>query len=46
LAWTPCISLALLNQMGIPAACEGDLRALYSIYVLFRLSGGPPGWAT
>jgi len=40
-AWTPCISLALLNQMGIPAACEGDLRALYSIYVLFRLSGGP-----
>ncbi|AEA12742.1 L-fucose isomerase and related protein-like protein [Thermoproteus uzoniensis 768-20] len=41
LGWTPCISLALLNQMGVPAACEGDLRALYSMYVLSRLSGGP-----
>ncbi len=41
LGWTPCISLALLNQMGIPAACEGDMRALYSMYVLSRLSGGP-----
>jgi len=39
--WTPCISLALLNQRGIPAACEGDLRALFSMYVLSRLSGKP-----
>lgn len=39
--WTPCISLALLNQMGMPAACEGDMRALYSMYVLSKLAGGP-----
>lgn len=41
IGWTPCISLALLNQMGMPAACEGDMRALYSMYVLSKLSGGP-----
>lgn len=41
IGWTPCISLALLNQRGVPAACEGDLRALYSMYVLAKLSGGP-----
>ncbi len=39
--WTPCISLTLLNQRGIPAACEGDLRALFSMYVLSALSGKP-----
>jgi len=41
IGWTPCISLTLLNQRGIPAACEGDLRALFSIYVLSALSGKP-----
>lgn len=39
--WTPCISLTLLNQRGLPAACEGDLRALFSMYVLSRLSSKP-----
>jgi len=41
IGWTPCISLTLLNQRGIPAACEGDLRALFSMYVLSALSGKP-----
>ena len=41
MGWTPCISLTLLNQRGLPAACEGDLRALFSMYVLSRLSGKP-----
>ncbi|MEZ0248522.1 MAG: fucose isomerase [Thermoproteus sp.] len=41
IGWTPCIAVALLNQMGIPASCEGDLRALYSIYVLSKLTGAP-----
>lgn len=39
--WTPCISLALLNDWGVTATCEGDLRALYSAVVLRRLSGRP-----
>ncbi|WP_333639634.1 fucose isomerase [Pyrobaculum aerophilum] len=39
--WTPCISLAVLNDWGITATCEGDLRALYSAVVLKRLSGKP-----
>lgn len=39
--WTPCISLAVLNDWGLTAACEGDLRALYSAVVLRRLSGKP-----
>ncbi|MGC9051470.1 fucose isomerase [Pyrobaculum sp.] len=39
--WTPCISLAVLNDWGVTATCEGDLRALYSAVVLRRLSGKP-----
>jgi L-fucose isomerase-like protein len=41
MGWTPCISLTLLNQRGLPAACEGDLRALFSMYVLSKLSSKP-----
>ena len=41
MGWTPCISLTLLNQRGLPAACEGDLQALFSMYVLSKLSGKP-----
>jgi L-fucose isomerase-like protein len=43
MGWTPCISLALLNELGVPASCEGDLRALYSMYILTKLSGRA-GW--
>lgn len=39
--WTPCISLAVLNDWGITATCEGDLRALYSAVVLHKLSNKP-----
>jgi len=39
--WTPCISLAVLNDWGVTATCEGDLRALYSAVVLRRISGKP-----
>ncbi|MEM1597311.1 MAG: fucose isomerase [Pyrobaculum sp.] len=39
--WTPCISLALLNDMGVVATCEGDVRALYSAVVLRRIADKP-----
>ncbi|WP_148682357.1 hypothetical protein [Pyrobaculum neutrophilum] len=42
--WTPCVSLALLNDWGLTAVCEGDMRALYSAAVLSKISGRP-AWA-
>lgn len=42
--WTPCVSLALLNDWGLTAVCEGDMRALYSAVVLSKISGRP-AWA-
>ncbi len=34
-----CLSIAKLNHMGIPAACEGDLNATIMMYILHLLSG-------
>ncbi|MFN3805489.1 MAG: fucose isomerase, partial [Pyrobaculum sp.] len=39
--WTPCMSLALLNDWGLTATCEGDLRALYSAVVLSKIAQRP-----
>ncbi|HDJ89729.1 MAG TPA: hypothetical protein ENG40_03455 [Thermoprotei archaeon] len=36
---TPCLSISLLKDMGIPAACEGDLSLLMGTIFLMELSG-------
>ena len=36
---TGCYGLSRLNDERIPAGCEGDLQALFSLYVAFLLSG-------
>lgn len=36
---TGCVALALLNQEGVYAACEGDMRSLVSMVVLGEVSG-------
>jgi L-arabinose isomerase len=34
-----CIPVALLNDIGIPSACEGDLDSTILMYILYKLSG-------
>ena len=34
-----CIPVARLNDLGIPAACEGDLNSTILMYMLYHLSG-------
>jgi L-fucose isomerase-like protein len=34
-----CISISLLNDMGVPSACEGDLNSTILMYILYHLSG-------
>ena len=36
---TSCLALALLNDEGIVAGCEGDLQSLMSMYLAKRLCG-------
>ncbi len=36
---TGCYALSRLNDEGIPAGCEGDLQALFSLYIATLLSG-------
>lgn len=36
--FTPCLTHALLKDMGIPSACEGDINALLSMMVQMYLS--------
>lgn len=36
---TSCYALSRLNDEGIPAGCEGDLQALFSLYIAALLSG-------
>lgn len=36
---TGCAALALLNAEGIPAACEGDIKSMVSMAVLWALTG-------
>ncbi len=40
---TPCVALALLNDDGIPAACEEDYHSLAAMIIAKELSG-KPGW--
>lgn len=36
---TGCYALSRLNDEGVPAGCEGDLQALFSLYIATLLSG-------
>jgi L-fucose isomerase-like protein len=40
---TPCVALTLLNDAGIPAACQGDLDALLTM-ILFKRAAGVPSY--
>ena len=40
---TPCLALARLNEEGLIAACEADLRALFSMMLTKELTGYS-GW--
>ncbi len=39
---TFCLTHSLLNELGIPSACEYDLSSLISMQVLSNFSGGAP----
>jgi len=41
--FTPCIALSLLNDDGVPAACEADFKALLLLKLAHSLTG-LPGW--
>ena len=36
---TGCLALAILNAMGVPAACEGDTKSLASMVILNAITG-------
>lgn len=40
---TPCLAIAMLNNDGIPAACEDDFYSL-ALLVLGPILSGEPGW--
>jgi len=40
---TPCIAVSLLNDEGIPSACEADLNSLI-LQVIFKYLAGRPAW--
>lgn len=42
---TACLSLGRLNQIGIPAACEGDLLSLAGMILIQQLTGIIPWMA-
>ena len=38
---TMCLSIALLNEEGVPTGCEGDVNSTLAIYLLSQLSDAP-----
>jgi len=38
---TMCLSIALLNEEGVPTGCEGDVNSTVAIYLLSQLSDAP-----
>lgn len=36
---TSCLSLGLMNSLGLPCACEGDIPSLISMHVLNQITG-------
>jgi L-fucose isomerase-like protein len=43
--YTPCLALAALNSVKVPAICEGDLCSAAGMISLFRLNGSIPWMA-
>lgn len=41
---TGCLALALLNDEGIVAGCEGDLQSVFSMLAVKALTGKPSSW--
>ncbi len=39
---TGCLALALLNNEGIIAGCEGDIPAVFTMYLTYKLTGEIP----
>ncbi|MCQ2815486.1 MAG: hypothetical protein MJ227_04385 [Bacilli bacterium] len=39
---TACLALALLNEEGITATCEGDIPSLLTMYITYLISGRNP----
>lgn len=39
---TGCLALALLNNEGLIAGCEGDLPALFTMFLAYKLTGKIP----
>ena len=39
---TGCLALSLLNDEGITAGCEGDIPAVFSMYLAAKLTGETP----
>ena len=37
----PCIGFTILNDKGVPAACEGDVLSLFTMFVFKYLTGLP-----
>lgn len=42
---TPCVAITLLNDEGIPAACEADLNSLI-VQLIFKYLADRPAWIT
>ncbi len=38
---TGCLALALLNDEGIPAGCEGDMQTIFTMLLAKELTGSP-----
>lgn len=38
---TPCLAISAMNNIGIPASCEGDVLSGISMFILTNLSGLP-----
>lgn len=41
---TGCLALALLNDEGIIAGCEGDLQSVFTMLAVKVLTGKTPSW--
>ena len=38
---TGCLALSLLNDIGVPSACEGDIPSMFTMHLSYLLSNSP-----
>lgn len=38
---TGCLAISMLNDMGIPSACEGDIPSMFTMNLAYHLTNGP-----